>query len=52
MSHNPLPHVIHAASHSGKGGAIVLIIVGLFFTPWLIGIPILIWGIAKLCSKG
>lgn len=55
MSHDPILHVVHAAAHAkgkeGKFGAVVLIVVGIFFTPMLIGIPILLVGIAKLCAS-
>lgn len=34
-----------------KLSAVMLIIIGLFFTPWLIGIPILIFGCWKLCRS-
>lgn len=50
---NHLPHVIHRAMHEKehpKMAGVVLIVVGLFFTPWLIGIPILLLGIYKLCK--
>jgi hypothetical protein len=51
MSNHHLPHLIHGAMHEKKHPKIagmMLIIVGIFLTPWLIGIPILILGIYKL----
>ncbi|MBX3402388.1 MAG: hypothetical protein KF699_03150 [Phycisphaeraceae bacterium] len=44
-------HLAHSASHGGKVGAVVLIIIGIFLTPMLIGIPLIIWGVVKLFSK-
>jgi hypothetical protein len=55
MSHQWWMHSVHAAAHAkgkdSKAGAIVLIIIGFFFAPILIGIPIMIAGIVKLNSK-
>jgi hypothetical protein len=52
MSNHWWMHGAHAAAHSkGKGGAIALIVIGFFFAPMLIGIPLLIWGLIKLFSK-
>jgi hypothetical protein len=51
LSKNHLPHVIHGAWHEKKNpklAGLVLIVIGLFLTPWLIGIPILLMGIYKL----
>ncbi len=51
MSYQHLPHVIHKAMHEKKHpklAGLVLIVIGLFLTPWLIGIPILFMGIYKL----
>jgi hypothetical protein len=48
-----LPHLIHAAANEKqhpKFAGVVLIVIGLFLTPWLIGIPILGYGVYKLCS--
>lgn len=43
-------HLIHAAAHDkdSKLAAVVLIVMGLFFTPFLIGIPILLIGLYRL----
>ena len=45
-------HVVHAAASdkNSKVGAVAMIVVGLFFTPFMIGIPILIMGIYRLCK--
>ena len=55
MSNHPWHHAIHAAHNSeGKSpvlASIVYIVVGLFFAPALIGIPILIYGIYKLVKS-
>jgi hypothetical protein len=51
MDMKHIGHIVHAASHEEqhpKLAGVVLIIIGLFFTPWLIGIPILIYGFYKL----
>jgi hypothetical protein len=48
-----LHHVLHAAAHDKKNpklAGVVLIFIGLFLTPWLIGIPIVIYGICKLAK--
>jgi hypothetical protein len=52
MSHDWQRHVIHAAAHDkdSKLGAIVLIVMGFFFTPMLIGIPIMLFGFYRLCK--
>jgi len=50
MMHH-LPHVIHRAAHEKEHprvAGLVLCVIGLFLTPWLIGIPILMLGIYKL----
>jgi len=50
MDHH-LPHIVHQAMEETKNpkfAGVILIIIGLFLTPWLIGIPILILGIYKL----
>jgi hypothetical protein len=47
-------HAVHAAGHekeNPKMAAVALIIIGLFFAPWIFGIPILIYGIYKLCNS-
>lgn len=45
-------HWIHIASHAmhseSKTGAVALIVIGFFFAPLLIGIPIMIIGFVKL----
>jgi hypothetical protein len=43
-------HLLHTAAHheDSKVAAVVLIVMGLFFTPFLIGIPILIMGVHRL----
>ncbi len=47
-------HLLHGARHgehkSPKLAAFVYIIVGFFFAPMLIGIPILLYGIYLLCK--
>ncbi len=48
-----LPHVIHGAMEEKKHpklAGITLIVIGLFLTPWIIGLPILGYGIYKLSS--
>lgn len=51
MSHNWQHHVIHAAAHEeSKFGAVIMIVMGLFFTPFLIGIPVLLFGLYRLCK--
>jgi hypothetical protein len=53
MSHDPLTHLVHHAVKEKEHPVflgVMLIIVGLFLTPWLIGIPIVIFGIYKLCQ--
>jgi hypothetical protein len=48
-NHNHWFHLAHAATHDkSKGGAFVLIIVGFFMAPMLIGIPLLIMGVYRL----
>jgi hypothetical protein len=52
MHHN-LPHLIHGAMHEKdhpKLAGVMLIIVGLFLTPFVIGIPILLLGMYKLST--
>jgi hypothetical protein len=54
MSHQWWQHAFHAA-HKGekdnsKLAAVVYIVVGFFFAPMLIGIPLLIYGVYKLCK--
>lgn len=47
-------HAVHVAAHEKKdpkAAGVALIVVGLFFTPWIVGIPILIYGICKLFSS-
>jgi hypothetical protein len=43
-------HVIHTAAHDkeSKLGAVILVVMGLFFTPFMIGIPILLVGLYRL----
>jgi hypothetical protein len=44
-------HLVHAAAHEKKApklGGLVLIVVGLFLTPVLIGIPLVIAGAVKM----
>jgi hypothetical protein len=44
-------HATHAAAHEKqhpKLAGVMLIIIGLFLTPWLIGLPIMGYGIYKL----
>jgi hypothetical protein len=53
LSKHHLPHVIHGAWHDKKSprfSGVILIVIGLFLTPWLIGIPILLMGIYKLTA--
>jgi hypothetical protein len=48
-----LPHALHAAAHEKKHpklAGVMLIIIGLFLTPWLIGLPIMGYGFYKLCE--
>ena len=52
MNHH-LPDLVHKAIEEKKHpkiAGIILIVVGLFLTPWLIGLPILGLGIYKLCE--
>lgn len=54
MSHHWM-HLTHAASHAkGKSENIIagllLIVFGFFLTPMLIGVPMIIYGIYKLCT--
>ena len=51
MSHHWWVHAVHAAGHEKKDSklaALILIVIGFFFAPMLIGIPIMIWGFYKL----
>jgi hypothetical protein len=45
-------HWMHAASHAAKsnskGAGVVLLIIGFFLAPFLIGIPIMILGAIKI----
>lgn len=54
MSHNPWSHAaghaVHAANHGSKAAAVFLIVFGVFLTPALIGIPMVIYGLYKLCQ--
>jgi hypothetical protein len=52
MSNHWQHHLIHAAAHhkESKAGAVVLIVMGFFFTPFLIGIPLMIIGFHRLCK--
>lgn len=52
MSDHWQHHLIHSAAHEkdSKLAAVVLIVMGLFFTPFLIGFPILFLGIYRLCK--
>ena len=43
-------HAANAASKGSKLGAVVLIIIGFFLAPMLIGIPLMIYGFVLLCS--
>jgi len=43
-------HAGHAANHGSKLGAVLLIVVGFFMAPLLIGIPLMILGFVKLFS--
>ena len=43
-------HAMREANAGSKFGAIVLIIIGLFLAPMLIGIPIMVWGFIKLVN--
>jgi hypothetical protein len=45
-------HQAHRASHEGshKTAGVIYIIVGLFMAPFLIGIPLMIYGIYKLAK--
>jgi hypothetical protein len=41
----------HAAAHDdSKAAGLILIVVGFFLAPFLIGIPLMIWGASKLCK--
>jgi len=51
MSWHHLTHIVHGAMHekqNPKLAGVVLVVIGLFLTPILIGIPILLLGIYKL----
>ncbi len=40
----------HAAAHDdSKAAGVVLLVVGFFLAPFLIGIPLMLWGAIKLC---
>jgi hypothetical protein len=43
-------HAAHRASHQGshKAAGVIYLIVGFFMAPFLIGIPIMIYGVYKL----
>jgi|GEM_PF-3165564 len=41
-------HCVHAKGNDAKWAGVGLIVVGLFLTPFCIGIPLLIFGIVKL----
>jgi len=46
-------HAAHKAAHEKKHpklAGLLMIVIGLFLTPWLIGIPILIYGFCKLAE--
>jgi hypothetical protein len=47
-----LQHAVHASHEKDhpKLAGMMLCFIGLFLAPWLIGIPILIYGIYKLAS--
>lgn len=41
----------HAAAHDdSKAAGVVLIVAGFFLAPFLIGIPLMLWGAYKLCK--
>lgn len=47
-------HAVHAAAHEKKNpklAGVILIVIGVFFTPFLIGIPIMIYGFYKLFNS-
>jgi hypothetical protein len=47
-------HTIHAAVKEKKNpklAGVTLIVIGMCFTPWLVGIPIVIYGFYKLFSS-
>jgi hypothetical protein len=52
MSHQWWHHALHAARHNehknAKASAVVYIVIGFFFAPMLIGIPIMLYGFYKL----
>lgn len=51
IPNHQLPHLIHGAMHEKENprlAGVMMIIVGLFLTPWLIGLPILALGVYKL----
>jgi hypothetical protein len=51
MSHPWWLHGVHGAAHSeSKLGAVFLIVVGFFFAPMLIGIPLMLIGFVKLAK--
>jgi hypothetical protein len=54
MSHHWWQHMLHTARHgehkSPKSAAVVYIVIGFFFAPMLIGIPILLYGVFLLCK--
>jgi len=54
MSHHWLHgahHAAHAASKGSKLGAVILIVIGFFLAPMLIGIPMMIYGFIQLFSS-
>ncbi|MEM7205319.1 MAG: hypothetical protein AAF628_34000 [Planctomycetota bacterium] len=54
MSHHPWFHLVHGAAHEAQRGnskvaGVMFIIIGFFTAPMLIGIPIMLLGLWKLC---
>ena len=45
-----LEMVAHAAHEDSKLAGVVLIVVGFFLAPFLIGIPLMLFGAYKLCK--
>lgn len=56
MSHqNHLSHYVHLAHRAdeeghGKWAGVMFLIIGFFLAPMLIGIPLMCYGIYKLCK--
>ena len=51
MSQQIWEHFAHAAAHDdSKAAGVVLLVIGFFLAPFLIGIPLMLAGAYKLCK--